>query len=111
MPDLQTLGQHVVDNPFREPTSVDLLQGRAEFYVHRRQRMMTLSAVGVGFIMVVVLVGVAWSASGATTHRSPVAKASTATTAYEPTSTTAAAETTTAVFASAATTAAPTTKT
>src|SRR4051812_34316420 len=105
MPDLRALGQEVVDHPFREPTPVELLQGRAQAYVRRRQRLMTISSVGVALLMVAALIGVARSASGASGAHQVVAVP---TTAAEETSTTAvsqAEETTTSVAASSATTA------
>src|SRR4051812_17077935 len=111
MPDLRALGQEVVDHPFREPTPVELLQGRAQAYVRRRQRLMTISSVGVALLMVAALIGVARSASGASGAHQVVAVP---TTAAEETSTTVvsqAEETTTSAVADSASTAAGATTT
>src|SRR4051794_29619512 len=111
MPDLRALGQEVVDHPFREPTPVELLQGRAQAYTRRRQRLMTVSSVGVALVMVVALIGLARSASGASKGRELVAVPTTAPSETSTTASAAAEATTTSFAASSATTAAGVTTT
>src|SRR2546423_6836090 len=99
MPDLRALGQQVVDQPFREPTPVAVLQGRAHVYNRRRQRLLTVSSLGLATVMVVALVGLARTASGA-----PGGAASATARTTTTTTTAAAAEATTSTPASGLTT-------
>src|SRR4051812_3000062 len=89
MPDLRVLGQQVVDQPFRQPTSVAALQSRALTYTRRRNRRLNLAAAGVTVAMIALLIGVARSASS--TPRGSMRALATTTSSPEQTSTTLAA--------------------
>src|SRR3954468_20072182 len=103
MPDLHELGRQVVDHPVRERPSVSLLQARAENHARRRQRLVTMSTLGVAAVLVVLLVGLALSGGGGDGHRT-AAKTSSQTTAEEQTTSTFAEEQTTSTSAQEQTT-------
>src|SRR3954471_3157555 len=79
MPDLRTLGQQVVDNPFREPPPMWQGQGRDDPSPPRHDKLLSIAALGVAIAMVIGVIGLARSASGDNTAKS-TASATTITT-------------------------------